>query len=415
MSAHFAHPFVRSSGARHLLLVLLLAHAAPSATATTLAEAISSALAQADQGPRVTALRGEGTAIRKHAAGLIAEDPALRLKGVSDRATGDDGAYELEAMVDLPLLLPNQRNARRGLGDSLGTQADALQRLLRWTMAGRVREAAWAAKLAHGRLRQAAAALEAEKSLEAAIAKRTSGGELARLDLLTARQERLALEVEMQAAQLDYDQAISAYVLLTGQPRLPEPLTEPEPAAEATATLPEGHPLLASAEAAVTQARAERERTSADRRGHPILSLGAKRVRDDRSVPSTDALQLEVSIPFGLKGQAAPAVAGAERVYTDRLAELQEARLEAARDLKARVLERRGAADALAVAEQRARLAQDALNLTRRAFDLGETDLAALLRADERARNANLDLELRRLERGRASARLNQALGVVPE
>ena len=138
-------------------------------------------------------------------------------------------------------------------------------------------------------------------------------------------------------------------------------------------------------------------------------------MRDDRAVSAVDAVQLELSIPFGLKRQAAPEVAAAERTYTERLSELQRIRREAERDLQAAVLARRGAADALVLSEQRAGLAADALDVTRRAFDLGEADLAALLRAEERAREADLDLELRRLEQGRAVARLNQALGVVPE
>ena len=68
-------------------------------------------------------------------AGLIAADPALRLKGLSDRMTENDGAYELEAMVDMPMWLPGQRSARIAVAESLGMRADALQRLLRWEAA----------------------------------------------------------------------------------------------------------------------------------------------------------------------------------------------------------------------------------------------------------------------------------------
>jgi outer membrane protein TolC len=78
------------------------------------------------------------------------------------------------------------------------------------------------------------------------------------------------------------------------------------------------------------------------------------------------------------------------------------------------VLARRGAEQAVAVAERRESLAQQALAVTRRAFDLGEADLTTLLRAEERAREARLDLAVRQLETGRALARLNQALGIVP-
>ena len=380
---------------------------------------MTAALTQGGQQQRVAALRRERDAVRDQAGSLIAEDPALRFKALSDRMTENDGAYELEAMVDLPLWMPGQRSARVAVAESLGLQADALQRLLRWEAAGLVREAAWLAALAHGRLRQAAAAVQTAQSLETTVSKRASAGELARMDLLVAQQETAARRVDMSAAQLDYDQAIAAFVLLTGQPRLPEPLTESLPAQFANdigaITLPAAHPLLASADGALAMARAERERVSAERRGHPLLSLGGKRARDDRTVSAIDAVQMEVSIPLGLKRQAAPMLAGAERSYTERLTELHRLRREAERDLQAAVLSRRGAANALVLAEERARLAGDALAVSRRAFELGESDLAALLRAEERAREASLALELARLEQGRALARLNQALGVVPE
>jgi len=389
------------------------------ACAASLGETVTAALAQGGQQQRVAALRGERDAVREQAGSLIAEDPALRLKGLSDRMTENDGAYELEAMVDMPMWMPGQRSARIAVAESLGLRADALQRLLRWQAAGQVREAAWEAMLAHGQLRQAAAALQAARSLEATVAKRTKAGELARMELLTARQETAARGVDMSAAQLDYDQAIAAFVLLTGQARLPDPLIEAVPtnlmAGDTGIRLPPEHPLLASAHGALAQARAERDRASAERRGHPLLSLGGKRARDDNTVSPVDALQLEVSIPFGLKRQAAPMLAGAEREYTDRMSELHRIRREAERDLKAATLAYRGAGDAVVLAQQRARLAGDALRITRRAFDLGEADLAALLRAEERARDASLALELRTLEQGRAVARLNQALGVVPE
>jgi outer membrane protein, heavy metal efflux system len=402
----------------HLLLFVLALTALP-ASAASLGETVTAALTQGGQQQRVAALRGERDAVRSQAGSLIAADPALRLKGLSDRMTENDGAYELEAMVDMPMWLPGQRSARIAVAESLGMRADALQRLLRWEAAGQVREAAWEATLAHGQLRQAAAALQAAKSLEATVAKRTDAGELARMELLTARQETAARGVDMSAAQLGYDQAIAAFVLLTGQPRLPEPLTEAVPnaftAGDIGMALPPNHPLLASADGALAQARAERDRASAERRGHPLLSLGGKRARDDRTVNPVDAVQLEVSVPFGLKRQAAPMLAVAEREYTDRMTELHRIRREAERDLKAAALAQRGAGDALVLARERAQLAGDALTITRRAFDLGEADLAALLRAEERARDASLALELRSLEQGRAVARLNQALGVVPE
>jgi outer membrane protein TolC len=396
-------------------LIGLLLAGAGSASAATLAETIDAALTLAEQTPRVTATRREADAIRTQAGSLVAEDPALRVKYLSDQLTEGGGATEWEAMVDLPLWLPGQRGARQDVAGAIGSQAGALERLLRWEMAGRVRQAAWELAFAEGRLRQAEIALETARALEATVAKRTNAGELARIDLLTARQETLGREVELQSMQIEARQALDAYRHLTGEERLPESLAESPPPSSPEPVLPPDHPLLVDSDGALARARAERKQVGADRRGHPILSLGGKRAQAMRGEDALDSLQIEVSLPFGLASQSAPALASAERTYTERLTELHRVRLEAEHALTTAEIDRLGAAEALVVAERRHALAQDTLRLMRRAFDLGETDLAELLRAEERARIASMDLELRRLEQGRALARLNQALGVIPE
>jgi outer membrane protein TolC len=212
---------------------------------------------------------------------------------------------------------------------------------------------------------------------------------------------------------------MAAYRSLTGQQQLPDPLTEPAPSLAPTAAsdspVPPGHPLLASLEQAVATARSERSRVSADRRGNPILSFGAKRARADRYSPDDDALQMEVILPFGLKRATAPDMARAERDYTAQLAELQQARQTVAKDVATARVAVAGASQQLASARERTKVTDAALQLARRAFDLGEGDLAALLRAEERAREAHLNLALRELEQDRALSRLNQALGVIPE
>lgn len=402
---------------RRVGLCAVLALASSSAAAISLGDAVRSALEQTGGLVRVGALQDEASAVQRQASDLIAGDPALRLKAVSDWLTSDDGAYEFEAMVDLPMWLPGQRRARVELARSLGMRADALARLLRWEIAGTVREAVWGVLLTGVRQRQAQSAFQSAQALEAVVAKRHGAGELARLDLLTAQQETFARSAEWSAAQADYEQAMARYLQLTGVSQLPQPPNQPVSAAmdDPSAGLPSDHPVMAGAKAALDGARAELGRVEADRRGTPILSFGGKRVRDDRSLPSDDALQLELSIPFGLRSQAAPGLAAAEREVTDQMTELRRMQREAERELRASVLERRATERALAVAEERAKLADAALAISERAFELGETGLDERLLAERRAREARLDLALRRMEQGQALARLNQALGVIPE
>lgn len=399
-----------------VLCLGLAVSAAIPANSATLADAIGAALQIEQQESRVTALRGEGAAVRRQAGQLIAANPSLRAKSVTFSSPGQMDSYDMEALLDLPLWMPGQQGARRELAAALGKQADALIRLLYWEMAGRVREAIWTTALAQGRLRQAAAALESARSLESAIGKRSAAGELARMDLLVARQDTLAREVDLQAARLEYEQAMQAYTHLTGLRTLPEPMVETAAVPQETDADPLAkHPLLLSSESAVAQARAERGRVKSDRRGNPLLSLGANQVRDGPGTETANALHLEVSIPIALPSQSAPALAGAERAYTEQVTARQRARLGAELALQTARLDVAGAAEALDVAKRREVVTQDAYRLVRRAFDLGESELAIMLQAQERARQASLNLELRKLEQGRAAARLNQALGMVPE
>ncbi len=392
--------------------LLLLLFTSTGAGAASLGEAVSNALVLAAEQARIAAIRGEGDAVRRQAGSLVAQDPALRATYLSDRLTDDTGAYEWEAMLDVPLWMPGQRTARRGVATALDGQAEGLERLLRWEMTGRVRETVWEVALAQGGLRQAEQALASAEALAATVDKRFAAGELARVDLLVARQETLDRAAERQSAQREVDAALTRYRHLTGQSRLPDTLVETVADLEA---LPTDHPLLDEADSALALARAERTQTQRDRVGNPILSFGGQTVRDARGVDSTEAMQLEVSIPFGLASQSAPALAAAQRTYTERTTELHHIRREAELVLASARLDRRGASAARAVAERRHALAREALDLMRRAFDLGEADLTTLLRAEERAREASVALELRGLEQGRAGARLNQALGVVPK
>jgi outer membrane protein TolC len=81
---------------------------------------------------------------------------------------------------------------------------------------------------------------------------------------------------------------------------------------------------------------------------------------------------------------------------------------------KSRV-ERATAERSLQLAQRREALAAEGLRLTQRAFELGESDLFTLLQARAQALASQRELRLRRLELERATARYNQAMGVIPE
>ena len=66
------------------------------------------------------------------------------------------------------------------------------------------------------------------------------------------------------------------------------------------------------------------------------------------------------------------------------------------------------------MAQERRQLSAENLRLSEKAFSLGESDLATLLRIRAAAFDAEAFLDRQRVARAAAISRLNQALGVLP-
>jgi outer membrane protein TolC len=153
----------------------------------------------------------------------------------------------------------------------------------------------------------------------------------------------------------------------------------------------------------------------AEKRANPVLTVGGKSERPEAGQDYAQALIVEVNVPFGTRGQAAVNRAAAERSYAEAGAALARTAQELEHQLHTTRAEHALAAQSLELAERQQALSAQGLQLARRAFELGESDLFMLLQARAQALAAERDLQLRRLEQGRAAARLNQALGVIPE
>jgi outer membrane protein TolC len=105
----------------------------------------------------------------------------------------------------------------------------------------------------------------------------------------------------------------------------------------------------------------------------------------------------------------------AEADLTEAEAARRQTRLELEREQQQAGLVLQQTAAAIELAQQRREVTAQSEHLAKRAFELGESDLATLLRARNRAADAALELERRRIEHQRAIARSNQILGVMPQ
>jgi outer membrane protein TolC len=382
------------------------------APAVTLAEAVDAALAVVPGGELHEARRHEGDAIRRQAGSLFAKDPVITLDHYNDGIGSGDGAREWEAAVRAPIWLPGQRAARRALAEAALDQAEALMQSRRWQVAGEVRERLWAVVIARARVEHEERALADARRLEEAVERRVAAGESPRSELLLARRETLLQETALLAARSARDTAEADWRYYTGLAGIPSDYRETEATGR---NVDETHPGLALHIAAAERAAAAREQARSDRRDNPVVSLGARRERDDRGDPWNDAIALGIEVPIGLPSQSAPAIAAAEYAMT----EAQVARLEALRTLEEEV--RRAEAQlkhtraALATVRRAGEIAAESLRLAQVAFDVGEEDLFKLLEVRKRALEAEWAVRRLELAEGQDLARYNQALGVVPQ
>jgi outer membrane protein TolC len=372
-----------------------------SAADLDLRQVVAAALALHPAAGVLEARDAEAQALSRQAASLLAAPPAVELHYRTDQPGSGDGLREYEWGVSLPLLRPGQRGARQ----ALAAGALALR------VAGQVRETLGEYALRENQARLAAEQWHTARALERDVDKRVTAGELARTDLLLARDETLA----RQAAYLDARSALDIsgqhYRALTGLAEVPARWHEQ---AGTESEIAGDHPRLAETLARVERARAELDAARREGSGSPELTLGTRHERDDSASPYSDTLAVSVRVPLGSRAHNAPRTAAAATALAEAQAELVQTRreLQAALDAARRRLEATRAA--LAVDEDRSRLAQEHLALAHKAFGLGEMDLAALLRVQSAAFIAQRNLEQRRLQLGNDTAACNQAAGQVP-
>lgn len=354
--------------------------------------------------------RQEAAASRVQANSLIAGSPAVDLRHRGDQLTDRRGVRESEVSLGVPVWMPGQRSARGALADAQAAEAESAVLLGQLAVAAEVRERVWqlAAAESEGdvvRLRVAVA-----QSLRDDVQRRVRAGDLARTDLLFAEQDLLAnraLLAESEARVIDMRarllQATGVQALPLRYDELPAPLIAGAP-----------HPRLDAALRAVERGERQVGYLQKSRRDAPEVGVTYRRDAAGGGLPSDQTVGVYVRFPFATDARNLPRETAAQT-------ELMTARAE--RDRAERIVrsEIDAAQQSLTLAEQqlalvterRATLAERS-TLLRKTFDAGEIGLPEVLRAQNQALDAEIELARVRARRGFAIANLNQALGVLP-
>jgi outer membrane protein TolC len=319
---------------------------------------------------------------------------------------GPREAWETDLELAAPLWLPGQRAALDGSVSAAVTEVERRLEARRLDLAGQLRNAWWDAALAAREVRLARDRVATARDIARDVARRAAFGDVAPADGLLAQNETLAAELALSQAEAELVAARSAYAGLTGglEPNLP---TEPPGARNPQ------HPLLLSAEAGLAAAEARARLVAATPRDNPELGVFG-RGQDGRLTEQGASLGVRLRVPLATEARNLPRRMEAEADITRATAELAQRRRLLEVSIESAAAGMRAAEANARLARQRLGIADQQLDVARRAFRAGETGLFDLYRVRQLWLEAAAAEARTAVDRGRARSRLNQALGVVP-
>jgi len=383
----------------------------PSAS-SVLRDAVEAAWQRAASARESQAGRRRAEADAQASRRLWAAPPSIELAHRDDRLQSNAGRRETEVAVSWPLWLPGQRSATEELARAAVDRAATFERASRLDIAGLVRENAWQGVAAAAEYDQLGAHVDVLRKLYDDVARRVAAGDLARADALAAQAEWLAMQVQAGEAAQRLEQSRVRWRELTGLggPPSAQAITEaPEPSERHA-----DHPELHAAAQAVAHARRRLDLVRSSVREAPELKLGMRQDVSGGLEGTHHSLSVGIRVPLGTKDRNLPLVVGAS---TDLdVAQAIEQRLRARVDADVQIA--RAALDAaqrqLAVENERAGLLHERASLMERSFRAGETALPDLLRALDASSQASSAVARQKVFVGRAGARLQQAMGILP-
>ena len=384
--------------------------AATGLSAQTLEEAVEAAWRLTAGATSVSSGVGEAEAQRDIATQWLVGSPSVTLSQSSDRLGRDEGSLTREIELEAPIWRWGQRASRHTLAEAGLEAAKAEVLLLRWQVAGEVREAVWTAAFGALDLETAKRRLEVAERIEQEVSRHVAVGDLAKSDLFLVLSEKAAARVNVADAEQRAREASQRYAVLTGL----QSWTLPPVRTELRSAPIDRHPAVASATAA--RRRAERALDDVINRANepPSLIIGAERDRDRYGAPVNTTLRVGIKVPFGGSNwnQANMAAANAERSR----AELND--MKARRAVDSEILVARTALQVaestLQVAIDRHQAAEEHASLLRKGFSLGETGLAFLLRGESLLLDAKAGVARQELQVRQAQSRFEHSLGIFP-
>jgi outer membrane protein TolC len=288
--------------------------------------------------------------------------------------------------------------------------AQATEQAQRLRLAGRLREAIGALHLADVELQQVERQVQVLGQLTQDVERRVRAGDLARADALAARSEWLAAQAQASSARQALGIQLAHWHLLTGVP----PLKVQTSLATSLTQLPDNHPELVLASAAMDLGQRRADLAQVQRPDSPQLTLGMRQEQPGQGANSQSSLVVALRLPLGGQFYQQPRIAAA-------LGELGILQTQSQRTLERLTAEVALAQSQLGLVQvqlqaeqERAQLLAERARLIDKSFRAGESALPEMLRALAASASAESALARQQINHQTAMARLEQALGLLP-
>lgn len=392
-----------------LIFTLLVLSFVREASGQTLTSAIEAAWERHAELTTLQARKAELEARRRSADAWLPNAPVATLGYRDDRLGRDRGLREYELEVGTPVWLPGEGRATRRVVDAESDRLDAQIVQQRLAVAGEVRDAYWAYRLAERAVDVAKRRLGSARILEGDVGRQVRSGQAARTDALLARAERLEVQRSLQEQETALREARIAFTTLTGIAR--PPAVAVTPLSERSVV---EHPRLVALRASGAVARANIGLARIQDRDSPEVSLFTRLERDDRDTPNATSFGVRVRIPFATEGRNAPRRAAAQSELAQSNAELGMAERQVLAEIERARAGHGDAQSQLRLAVDRRGTLAEHVGLLARARAAGDIGLSELIRARSQLFDAEIDAARAEIAVEQTRSRLAQALGLDP-
>ncbi len=377
----------------------------------SLSDVVSQAVAHHPKQGVFKAGSGVVEARNLQAGGLLPAAPAVILGHQNDVVGSNRNLNQWEVGLELPVWMPDQRAARETMARGVKNELESSRNSLALDVAGQVRDALWSIGMLDGDVALAESQYQTAQALQGDVEKRWQAGELAKTDVMMAKNITLGTNTILLRVKAELQHAEHRYWMLTGLKELPQSFAETLNAKE---NIDDTHPWLVEANSKTEVANGQRDLVRIERRENPQVLINARRERGAFDQLYNDSVGVSIRVPLDAQVRSAPMLASAEVEIAQAMSERERRRLllvsafhEAKHNLETISAQ-------LILVEQQHKLSQDGLQLARKSFSLGESDLVSLLRSQSIAYEAERALTSLRTQQQWNIARYNQAIGVLP-